>query len=169
MARNECPAVNCGRGIGREYFMCRDHWYMVPMRIRNAISRLYRDGKALSLPHRVAGALAVREVGIREETVDPGDQPCDVEAWQTIRDKLKRDEPPECYRAEVKVSRRRLEWLMNQTGASCPLETCSIVLALENDPPPDAGAYKLGLAKRRRDVRIAAALEVWEANKNQNK
>jgi hypothetical protein len=40
-----CHAKRCGKPVPPEMLMCRRHWFMVPLKLRRAVWREYRDGQ----------------------------------------------------------------------------------------------------------------------------
>ncbi len=42
-----CHAENCSVPVPPKMLMCRLHWYMVPLRLRNAVWREYRPGQEI--------------------------------------------------------------------------------------------------------------------------
>ena len=60
---HECPANDCTQRVSVEMLMCRQHWYMVPKSLRNAVWNTWQDGAgAGSLAHDRAMDMAIQAV-----------------------------------------------------------------------------------------------------------
>lgn len=63
---HDCPATGCGRRIGRDYLMCRNHWYMVPRALRDRVWDTWANGRGAGTPaHFEAITKAVAAVNSR--------------------------------------------------------------------------------------------------------
>lgn len=44
-----CHAIACEIPVKQEMFMCRRHWFMVPLKLRNRVWATYHDGQCDTL------------------------------------------------------------------------------------------------------------------------
>lgn len=159
MPSHECAAVDCGRKVGKPFLMCRDHWYMVPVGLRRSVQRLWDEGHWGTMPYRIAVVLAVREVGLREETIvihEP-ERVARLGEWRDARFRLQR-ELGGAYAPEVASYVERLKKLMEECGGTCPLETCDLAIRIERE---DAATVTPEM-EARNARRVAAALDLYE-------
>ncbi len=74
-----CHAIGCDKEVPPEMFMCRRHWYMVPVAGRRAIWATYRPGQCDDWNPSGAycrnAARAVRIVAEKEGRTVTGDEP----------------------------------------------------------------------------------------------
>lgn len=72
-----CHAENCNVAVPPKMFMCRQHWFMVPKPLRDAVWAEYRPGQEVD--KRPSGAYmdvamaAVQAVADREAAASSGD------------------------------------------------------------------------------------------------
>jgi hypothetical protein len=61
----ECPIDGCTERHARTKLMCRDHWYMVPKELRDAVWKAYRGAGVFSEEYAEArdAAIAAAETG----------------------------------------------------------------------------------------------------------
>lgn len=67
---HHCHAIQCERTVPPAMFMCRDHWYMVPKRLRGRIWKHYRPGQEddweITRKYADAAKLAIKAVAAKE-------------------------------------------------------------------------------------------------------
>lgn len=73
-----CHAIACERSVPPQMLMCRQHWFSVPLALRNRVWATYRDGQCdtfdPSSEYCKAAKAAVIAVAEKEgRTVDPKD------------------------------------------------------------------------------------------------
>jgi hypothetical protein len=52
---HECPVKGCPQRVSPSMLMCRQHWYMVPKPLREAVYAAWQDGAGAGSPaHRAA-------------------------------------------------------------------------------------------------------------------
>ncbi len=60
---HDCPATDCTRRVGRGMLMCRQHWFMAPKPLRDAVWHAWAGGLGAGSPvHADAIAAAVSAV-----------------------------------------------------------------------------------------------------------
>ena len=66
--RRQCYALGCKSRVAKRYLMCRNHWWMVPLGIQDAvlISHHRREGGGPSRPYLIAIARAKLAVAVAE-------------------------------------------------------------------------------------------------------
>lgn len=162
----ECAALHCERIVPRPYRFCRDHWWKVPIKLRNRLLAIDNVLEKLAGPgpkqllafdrlrgvQGVAQLLATRAVAAHEgfaivEVPEEG-----LHVWRTERTQL-RSQLGAGYEAEVAPYRERLRRLMEECGGNDPVEVAAIAMRIE-DGPVDAA---------RNARRIAAALDLDES------
>lgn len=150
MSINTCNAFQCNLPAGKDAWMCREHWYKVPLLLRNKLAVHARNKNWSGGLVQVTLALARREVGLLEGTfrIDEANRTAGIQRWLAVRDKL-RSELADTYEYHVGPFRERLWKLVIDCGGSDPLEVAA--LAIKFDPRPDDEAK-----------RIAAAIDLYE-------
>lgn len=71
-----CHAVECEVSVAPQMLMCRRHWFMVPLKLRNRVWATYQDGQCDTFDptsaYCQAAKAAVVAVAEREgRTIDP--------------------------------------------------------------------------------------------------
>ncbi len=165
----ECAALHCERLVPRPYLFCGDHWWKVPIKLRNrmlainaALQKLAKHSGApesadprLRALAGVSRLLAVRAVAVHDgfPIVDVPEE--GLHAWRTTRTQL-HDELDGGYETEVAPYRERLRRLMEESGGNDPVEVAAIAMRIETGPVDAA----------RNARRIAAALDLVEQLSN---
>lgn len=57
---HECPAPDCERAVPRHMLACRQHWFSIPKRLRDAVWRAY-NGPGPGSPEHAKAVLAAVE------------------------------------------------------------------------------------------------------------
>lgn len=74
-----CHAPGCTRRIPARLFACREHWYALPKKIRDAIWREYRPGQEIDKDPS-ARYMAVQRLACAHSVFKPHDERATVEA-----------------------------------------------------------------------------------------
>jgi hypothetical protein len=61
MASHQCPVNGCPRRVAMHMLMDRDHWYMVPRPLRNAVWDAYDGGFGAGTPEHMDAIRAAVE------------------------------------------------------------------------------------------------------------
>lgn len=147
--------MNCGRSIRKGALMCANHWWKVPMPLRNRIDSMKRESVGDTLAYKIAVQAAVHAVALDEELLSSTElrrQANRLEKWHATRTAL-RGQLKTSYLAEVKPYVWRLKRLMADSGCDDPLFVADQAIRFD-----DADTDKTGR-------RMAAALELVDATK----
>jgi len=63
---HNCAAMNCRKEIPARYLMCRDHWYKVPLAIKNEVTAAYQNCSTEDPEYRYAVVRARHAIAMKE-------------------------------------------------------------------------------------------------------
>lgn len=68
-----CHAVECEVAVAPQMLMCRRHWFMVPLKLRNRVWATYQDGQCDTFDPTSAYCQAAKAAVAEKEgrTIDP--------------------------------------------------------------------------------------------------